>query len=182
VVQFSGSTIRFDLSRVDTSRVIGSFLRWLFRIATNVLRKHWKEKGRKKEKNLGESDESVVDWQTESEAEVSFEDASDGASFVNANFDCLMELPQDQRDVMVLSMAGLSLQEIADTLAIPYGTAGTRLHHARRKMEECLKGKGFSFVPPGQVPNGAMVVMRIKSKGEKHPQQLLICHPPPKEG
>lgn len=53
----------------------------------------------------------------------------------------VLRLPTKLREVMVLySHHQLSVSEIAHLLAIPEGTVKTRLHRARTKISEPLKG------------------------------------------
>lgn len=52
-------------------------------------------------------------------------------------------LPLHHRSVLILrEVEGLSYQQIADTLGISIGTVMSRLHHARKKLIEILKGEG----------------------------------------
>ena len=49
-------------------------------------------------------------------------------------------LPPEQRAILVLRhYAGMEPGEIAETLAIPAGTARSRLHHAHRAMRAALE-------------------------------------------
>jgi RNA polymerase sigma-70 factor (ECF subfamily) len=51
----------------------------------------------------------------------------------------LAELDRRDRDVLLLmALAGLSHDEIADALGIPYGTVGSRLSRARKKLRALL--------------------------------------------
>jgi RNA polymerase sigma-70 factor (ECF subfamily) len=50
------------------------------------------------------------------------------------------QLTPEQRAVTVLHFyVGLSLAEIADTLGVPLGTVGSRLHYAKRAMRAALE-------------------------------------------
>jgi RNA polymerase sigma-70 factor, ECF subfamily len=61
------------------------------------------------------------------------------------------ELSQDQRVVVVLRhLAGLPIGEIADILGVPYGTVGSRLHHAMRSMRASLEAAERGTIPGGQ--------------------------------
>jgi RNA polymerase sigma-70 factor (ECF subfamily) len=52
----------------------------------------------------------------------------------------LATLTPDHRAVIVLRhLAGLSLDEIADALAVPYGTVASRLHHATRALRAAIE-------------------------------------------
>jgi RNA polymerase sigma-70 factor, ECF subfamily len=50
-------------------------------------------------------------------------------------------LPEEQREVLVLRGGGLSYDEIATTLGIPRGTMMSRLYRGRRALEALAKGK-----------------------------------------
>jgi RNA polymerase sigma-70 factor (ECF subfamily) len=53
----------------------------------------------------------------------------------------LDELSPDLRSVVVLrELEGLSYQEIADLLGITKSAAAVRLHRARRRLKEILRG------------------------------------------
>ncbi|MDF2707358.1 RNA polymerase sigma factor [Nonomuraea muscovyensis] len=53
----------------------------------------------------------------------------------------LAGLHQRDRDVVLLvALAGLSHEEVATALGIPYGTVGSRLNRARRKLRASLGG------------------------------------------
>lgn len=59
---------------------------------------------------------------------------------------CFDDLPPEQRACMHLSFVeGLSLAEIAQVMTIPANTVATRIHHAKRKLRDCMEcifGKG----------------------------------------
>lgn len=60
-------------------------------------------------------------------------------------------LSLEHRTVVVLHhLMGLPLGEIADVLDIPYGTVGSRLHHAMRAMRATMEASGRSTVRGGQ--------------------------------
>ncbi|GGP94965.1 DNA-directed RNA polymerase sigma-70 factor [Streptosporangium pseudovulgare] len=60
----------------------------------------------------------------------------------------LAELSQRDRDVVLLvALAGLSHEEVAAALGIPYGTVGSRLSRARRKLRASLGGTNPMLVP-----------------------------------
>jgi RNA polymerase sigma-70 factor, ECF subfamily len=60
--------------------------------------------------------------------------------------ECFEQLPTEQRSCMHLSFVeGMTLAEIAQVMAIPANTVATRIHHAKRKLRECMEcifGKG----------------------------------------
>jgi RNA polymerase sigma-70 factor (ECF subfamily) len=60
-------------------------------------------------------------------------------------------LSHAHRAVIVLHhFAGLSLGEIADVLDIPYGTVGSRLHHALRAMRASIESTDRQVIRGGQ--------------------------------
>lgn len=63
----------------------------------------------------------------------------------------LGELSADHRAVVVLHhYAGLSLAEIAAILDIPYGTVGSRLHHAIRSLRSAIAAGDRVAIAEGQ--------------------------------
>jgi len=61
-------------------------------------------------------------------------------------------LSQDHRAVVVLHhLVGLSLGEIAEILDVPYGTVGSRLHHAIRSMRASMEAAERPAVARGQL-------------------------------
>jgi RNA polymerase sigma-70 factor (ECF subfamily) len=63
----------------------------------------------------------------------------------------LGELSPDHRAVVVLHhYAGLQLGEIAEILGVPYGTVGSRLHHATRSLRASIAAGDRSPITRGQ--------------------------------
>ena len=63
----------------------------------------------------------------------------------------LADLSVDHRAVVVLHhYAGLPLGEIADILGVPYGTVGSRLHHATRALRAAIAAGDRVAVTGGQ--------------------------------
>ena len=62
-------------------------------------------------------------------------------------------LPEDARRTIELrEIDGLSYKEIAEALGIPKGTVMSRLHYARRRLQEALRAAG---VDPFEEGGGA---------------------------
>ena len=62
-------------------------------------------------------------------------DASIPIDLINA----LRKLPIDSRSVVLLvAVEGLSHDEVAEVLAMPVGTVASRMHYARKRLEELL--------------------------------------------
>lgn len=111
----------------------GAFRTWLFRItryrAIDFLRR------RKREHEL--IDDVSVDTVAIPASES--EDDDDALVDEEALTAALMAMPPPQREVMLLRYRdGLSYQEIATVVGRPIGTVRTRLHHAKKRLQESL--------------------------------------------
>jgi RNA polymerase sigma-70 factor, ECF subfamily len=99
----------------------GKVSTWLFAIAANVARDHWRRRRRR--------------------AEVPYEDAvlhADGADMSEGMQvrEALLSLPLEQRSVLVLRYYhDLSYIEIAEALVIPVGTVRSRIHNGLERMK-----------------------------------------------
>ena len=107
---------------------------WLFGIATNLVSQHRRTESRRyrtlarhgAEPDAGGHEDRVVNAVTATGMR------SDLAR-------ALTRLPRKERDVVLLvALAGLEHAEIAAVLGVPYGTVGSRLHRARRKLWAAL--------------------------------------------
>lgn len=106
---------------------------WLYGIATNVMRRHRRDEVRA----LRTLERTGVDPVM---AE-SFTDRVDGqVSASRLLAPALARLNAGQRDVLLLTAwAGLTLDQIAEVLGIPHGTARSRLNRARKKIRAALE-------------------------------------------
>lgn len=107
-------------------------LPWLYSILVNF----WKMNRRKKGTNAldfcEEMREAESDVRTPVEELIRKQDAQTVAAAVQA-------LPPDAREVVVLRYyEDLPLKTVAEILSIPYGTAKSRLHAAKRQLREIL--------------------------------------------
>ena len=121
----------FDASRAPVRA-------WLFGIATNLVAQHRRTEQRRyralarvgaPERTGGHEDQvvSVV--------------AAEGMRPQLAG--ALARLSREERDVLLLvALADLSHDEISHALGIPYGTVGSRLNRARRKIRAALGQEG----------------------------------------
>ncbi|GAA2363193.1 RNA polymerase sigma factor [Nonomuraea africana] len=118
----------------DPSRA--SVRSWLYGIATNLVGKHRRSEVRA----LRALDRLPHDRDVQGLAEgvaVRVSAQSLGPSLAGA----ISRLGKGDRDVLLLvALAGLSHEEIATALGIPYGTVGSRLNRARKKLRKALGG------------------------------------------
>ena len=131
-----------------------SFYTWLYRLVFNqCLDLKRKDKSSRhvewEEERIGE--ESVLD--TASGAVGAGGLPGPGSEFERGELREMMAkaietLPDDARETLVLrEIEGLAYTEIAATLGIPKGTVMSRLHYARKKVQEALLEAGVT--PPG---------------------------------
>jgi RNA polymerase sigma factor (sigma-70 family) len=113
--------------RYDPAR--GEARAWLFGIANNLLRRHYRDEERRLR------------------AFARVDVATDAASPELTLADALATLAQEERDVLLLfAWADLRYAEIATALGVPIGTVRSRLHRARAhgraalEREEALDG------------------------------------------
>jgi RNA polymerase sigma-70 factor (ECF subfamily) len=117
----------------------GSLRPWLYGIAANVVRGHWRE-----EQQLLELDARLAPAGPEPASAGPFADAADerviAASLAPRIAGALAALNREQRDVLLLhAWAELSHEEIAAALGIAQGTARSRLSRARAALRVLLK-------------------------------------------
>lgn len=111
----------------------GSFKSWLFRIANNNTL-DWLRRKRLPQIDVDEQlRESYVDKRSSPEDSV-MDDARN--THIHAALD---QLKPDQKAILVMcDLQGLSYQEIAAALGIPFGTVQSRIFYARRKLKDHL--------------------------------------------
>ena len=108
---------------------------WLFGIATNLLRRHWRTEQRRRtalERTVvaEQVDRTPPDAMSRSIGRL---DASVDAADVLA---AVARLSQDDHELLVLTAwEGLSSSEVAEVLDIPAGTVRSRLHRIRQELD-----------------------------------------------
>jgi RNA polymerase sigma factor (sigma-70 family) len=117
---------------------LGSARSWLYGIAANVVRKHWRD-----EQQLLELDARLARDSLGPLPAAEFSDAADErvitALLAPRIAGALAALNRDQREVLLLhAWAGLSHEEIAAALGIAQGTARSRLSRARAALRALL--------------------------------------------
>jgi RNA polymerase sigma factor (sigma-70 family) len=117
---------------------------WLLGIATNLMRRRWRDERRQlaayAETLQGAADDVAI------------------AAPRNPGLDddlaaALVALTRDDRDTLLLFVwADLSYQEIADALAVPVGTVRSRISRARRRLRDDLGTSRASAPGPANAP------------------------------
>ncbi|GAA3548878.1 RNA polymerase sigma factor [Nonomuraea rosea] len=121
--------------RYDTSR--GSARPWLYGIATNLISRYRRDEVRllRAVGRLHPEAEPARGHEDEVTAKVSAQGVK------RALAEAIATLPADQRDVLLLvALPGLSYDEVAQALDVPFGTVSSRLNRARKKLRKALGG------------------------------------------
>ncbi|HEX5609759.1 MAG TPA: RNA polymerase sigma factor [Solirubrobacterales bacterium] len=119
---------RFDLTRASARP-------WLFGIAVNLLRHHYRGVRRQLRAYERTGVDPVADAFDGLEARV------DAAAMGRALAAALARLSVEEREVLLLyAWADLTYTEIAETLGLPVGTVRSCLHRARGRVRELLEG------------------------------------------
>jgi RNA polymerase sigma-70 factor (ECF subfamily) len=123
--------------RLDTYREDASFSTWLYRVTINAA--HDRLKSRRRERTVEAEDYDRIPETDPADDPAAVAVKEDLRAEVRAAVD---ELPEKFRDVVLLREAhGLSCEDVATTLGIPFGTVVSRLFRARSKLKEILSRK-----------------------------------------
>jgi RNA polymerase sigma-70 factor (ECF subfamily) len=102
-------------------------------------------------------------WRSHEEAP---DEAFDRAQLRDAVARAITALPEASRETLILrEVEGLSYAEIAEALDIPKGTVMSRLHYARRRVQELLRESGMADDRDAE-PRGADVDDGVSVDGE----------------
>ena len=111
----------------------GSVVGWLYGIATNLLRGH----ARRETRLLRTAERYGVDLGVAETLEHTVVARIDARSHLRLIAGELARMQNADRDLLLLvSLAGLSVQEAAEALEMNPGTARSRLHRLRTKLKE----------------------------------------------
>src|SRR6266700_2784445 len=165
---------RYDLAR-ECARP------WLYGIATNLAgtyrrqeQRRYRALARMDARGVAPSDEDLIAERVSAVAA--------GPALAAA----LAGLGSGDRDVLLLvAIAGLDSQEVAQSLGIPYGTVRSRLSRARTRLRESLGGANPADSEGPADGNGPADSMRPAGSGRSNPMdelsavQRLLAQPPP---
>ena len=129
-----------------------SFYTWLYRLAMNLcldLRRRDHSSRRVETPELGDLeriatlDSRPADHQHWRGHEEAPDEAASRGELRERVARAIAQLPDASRETLILrEVEGLSYSEIAEALDIPRGTVMSRLHYARRRVQEILRGAG----------------------------------------
>ena len=122
-----------------------SFSTWLYQIATNLARnRYWYWWRRKRDKSVsldapvGPENDTTIAELIPAEQETP-EDATVTQEFVRRVAECMDELNEKHREILILrNVQNLSYEEIAEILGISVGTVKSRIARARDSLREKL--------------------------------------------
>jgi RNA polymerase sigma-70 factor (ECF subfamily) len=119
---------RFDLSHLSARP-------WLFGIAANLAREHFREVRRR----LAAYSRRAGDLA--SDAFEGIEDRIDASALRGPLATAIAEVPREELETLLLhAWAELTYAEIAEALAVPVGTVRSRLNRVRGRLRSALEG------------------------------------------
>jgi len=123
---------------IEQYRYPRTFKTWLYAIATNIARDHFK-RAEMRYSMIDVDSNEYINLSTDHQPETTLIVDAETQGVINA----LMSLSEHQRVVVVLRYyEGLALQDIATTLDIPVGTVKSRLSLGLKKLKEKLERSG----------------------------------------
>jgi RNA polymerase sigma-70 factor (ECF subfamily) len=151
------------LKGLRTFRPGSMFKPWFFRILTNAYRMRWRTRARRiVTVGLGDEPDLVL---YHASGAAAIPPASDPASELISRIstesiqEAIRKLPVDYQEVAALYFGdAIPYQEIADILGIPVGTVRSRLHRARKRLQQLLRRVA---IDEGIVPAAPPVVAPI---------------------
>lgn len=123
-----------DLDHYEAAR--GSQRAWLFGIATNLLRRHWRTETRR----LAAMSRYGATRVPPGDPLLRVDDQIDANADVGRLLAAMAELDVEDRDLLVLIVwEGCSYRDTARALGIPLGTVRSRLHRIRRTLRTAIR-------------------------------------------
>jgi RNA polymerase sigma-70 factor (ECF subfamily) len=112
---------------------------WLYGIATNLLARHRRREARR----IGAMARLAVQQPRALDASARVDEVVDAHELWPRVADAIAELPEDERDALILYVwEELSYEEIATALGTPIGTVRSRLNRARQTLRELRATSG----------------------------------------
>ena len=130
--------------RAGKYRDNGKFLSWVMRIAHNLIIDHFRKE---KQTNMLSNDAYEADlFNSKKLCDSNIEDIIVKDQIVDDVRNLLQELPEDQREVVVLRhYAGLSFKEIAEQTDVSINTALGRMRYALINIRKLMEQKNISL-------------------------------------
>lgn len=129
---------------------VGSFKSWIYRIATNLCYEEGRKKSRRATVSIGltknENDEESYVGDGEAKGVIFNPERSfQQQELERILFDCLQELPEDQRSVIIMKeYEGMKFHEIADALDASENTVKTRLYRGLKVLKNRLDERNIT--------------------------------------
>lgn len=116
------------------------FSSWLIGIARNKAKDIQRKRGRRSQREV-----SMTEWDGDVSIPSGLFESVQAEERRTLIQECIRELPVPQREALLLQLGtDASMEQIAEALDCPLGTAKTRLMHARRNISACVRRKaGF---------------------------------------
>jgi RNA polymerase sigma factor (sigma-70 family) len=135
--QLIGDTFRIAFERRESfDQTRENACPWLYGIATNLLRGHRRSEARRLRATSRLSRAASTDDAGEDRVIA----AADAEALLPAVADALLDLPDAEREVLLLfAWEGLPYEDIAVALDVPVGTVRSRLNRGRRRIRELLE-------------------------------------------
>jgi RNA polymerase sigma-70 factor (ECF subfamily) len=106
---------------------------WIYRVALNTaLTKHRKDKKHKQKRQSIDMDSITADRQAKPD--------TDEANAIDQLYHAIRQLPKIDSSLILMHLDGLSHGDIAEVLGITENHVGVRLHRAKQRIGELMRG------------------------------------------
>ncbi|MFL5928497.1 MAG: RNA polymerase sigma factor [Gaiellaceae bacterium] len=148
----TSETFAIAFARWDTFDQTRPLRPWLYGIASNLARHHYRAEARQLRAYARTGLDPVLDTADDSLSRAS---ASAGRRALAAALAALR--PQDREILLLDAWTELSNTEIAEALSLPIGTVKSRLHRLRLELRNRLGGGGQELDEDTAVPDGEAI-------------------------